>query len=146
MSGINLQLDDSVLGPLIRQIVAETVTQLEAARAKHACSGAPFGKESGLVDNQPEWAAQLLERLGKVETMLGVPVERQQTREWYTVEEFARIVGRAEFTCREWCRHGRIGAEKKGSGRGAYTSWAISHTELLRFQKEGLRPLERKGA
>ncbi len=78
------------------------------------------------------------ERLEKIEAMLVLLVERQQVREWYSVEEFARIVGRAEFTCREWCRHGRIKAEKKGSGRGAHVSWAISHAELLRFQREGL--------
>ena len=80
------------------------------------------------------------ERLEKIEHLLLALVERQQVREWYSVEEFARIVGRAEFTCREWCRHGRIKAEKKDSGRGAYASWAIPHAELLRFQKEGLLP------
>ena len=53
------------------------------------------------------------ERLEKIESLLVVLVERQQVRDWYSVEEFARIVGRAEFTCREWCRHGRIRAEKK---------------------------------
>jgi hypothetical protein len=85
------------------------------------------------------------ERLEKIEAMLVVLVERQQMREWYSVEEFARIVGRAEFTCREWCRHGRIRAEKKDSGRGAYASWAISHAELLRFQREGLLAVQRSG-
>ena len=54
------------------------------------------------MDNQPEWAGQLLERLDKVETMLGVLVERQQTREWYTTSEFAKAVGKAEFTIREY--------------------------------------------
>ena len=83
------------------------------------------------------------ERLEKIEALLVVLIERQQVKDWYSVEEFARIVGRAEFTCREWCRHGRIRAEKKGSGRGAYASWAISHDELLRFQKDGLRPIHR---
>ena len=38
MSAINLQLDPSVLGPLIRQIVAETVAQLEADRSNSATS------------------------------------------------------------------------------------------------------------
>jgi hypothetical protein len=80
------------------------------------------------------------ERLEKIESLLVVLVERQQVREWYSVEEFARIVGRAEFTCREWCRNSRIKAEKKDSGRGAYASWTISHAELLRFQREGLLP------
>jgi len=82
------------------------------------------------------------ERLEKIEALLLILVERQQVREWYSVEEFARIVGRAVFTCREWCRHGRIKAEKKGSGRGGHASWAISHAELLRFQREGLLPVQ----
>ena len=81
----------------------------------------------------------LEERLEKIESMLVVLVERQQVREWYSVEEFARTVGRSEFTCREWCRHGRIHAEKKDSGRGAYAAGVISHAELLRYQREGLR-------
>jgi hypothetical protein len=86
------------------------------------------------------------ERLDKIESLLVSLIERERVREFYSVEEFARIVGRAEFTCREWCRHGRINAEKKESGRGAYAAWAISHTELLRFQKEGLLPHRRSVA
>ena len=85
---------------------------------------------------------RLRERLDKIEAMLTVLVERQQVREWYSVEEFARIVKRANFTCREWCRNGRIKAQKKDSGRGAYPSWVISHDELVRFQREGLLPLK----
>jgi hypothetical protein len=86
------------------------------------------------------------ERLEKIEALLTSLVERERTREFYSVEEFSRIVGRAEFTCREWARHGRINAVKKESGRGAYASWAISHAELLRFQKEGLLPFRRPAA
>jgi hypothetical protein len=82
----------------------------------------------------------LEERLEKIEAILVVLAGRQQVREWYSAEEFARLVGRSTFTCREWCRRGRIHAEKKISGRGAHASWAISHAELLRFQREGLRP------
>jgi hypothetical protein len=81
------------------------------------------------------------DRLDKIEALLTALVERQQVREWYSVGEFARIVGRAKFTCREWCRRGRIKAEKQDSGRGAYASWTISHAELLRFQREGLLPV-----
>jgi predicted site-specific integrase-resolvase len=55
-------------------------------------------------------------------------------------EEFAQLVGKAEFPVREWCRHGRIKPEKRLSGRGAYPAWVISHQELLRYQKEGLLP------
>jgi len=84
----------------------------------------------------------LEERLERIESMLTALVERATTREWYSVEEFARIVGRSGFTCREWCRLGRILAQKKESGRGAHAAWAISHDELLRFQREGLLRLD----
>jgi hypothetical protein len=82
----------------------------------------------------------LEERLEKIEAMLVVLVERQRVREWYTTQEFAQAVGKAEFTVREWCRMARIKAEKRNSGRGAYAAWAISHVEFLRFQREGLLP------
>lgn len=81
----------------------------------------------------------LEERLTRIEALLAVLVHSQQVREWYGVEEFARIVRRSEFTCREWCRQGRIQAEKKNSGRGAHAAWTIAHEELLRYQREGLR-------
>ncbi|MAT50230.1 MAG: hypothetical protein CMK32_03485 [Porticoccaceae bacterium] len=71
--------------------------------------------------------------------MLVSLIQREQAKDWYGIEEFARLVGRSPFTCREWCRLGRIEASKKASGRGAFTAWVISHAELLRFQREGLR-------
>ena len=80
------------------------------------------------------------ERLKRIEAMLIALIDRRPLREWYSVEEFARIVGRSEFTCREWCRRGRVMGQKKSSGRGAHSSWAISHDELLRYRREGLRP------
>ena len=87
----------------------------------------------------------LEERLSRIEAMLAVLVERQAVKEFYEIEEFARLVGREPFTCREWARHGRIRAEKKLSGRGAYARWAVPHAELLRYQKEGLLPDRRCG-
>ena len=82
----------------------------------------------------------LEERLQNIEAMLVVLVERQQVREWYTTYEFARTVGKAEFTIREYCRLGRLRAEKRQSGRGAYPQWVLSHVELERYQREGLLP------
>jgi hypothetical protein len=78
------------------------------------------------------------ERLDRIEQLLAALVERQTVREWYTTEQFAQLVSKAEFTVREWCRHGRVRAEKRNSGRGAFPAWVISHDELLRYQREGL--------
>ena len=56
-------------------------------------------------------------------------------RDWYTTQEFALAVGKAEFTVREWCRLHRINAEKRSSGRVCtFPAWVISHQELLRYQ------------
>lgn len=78
------------------------------------------------------------QRLEKIEAMLSALVERQTVKDFYEVEEFAKLVGKSRLTCREWCRLGRIRARKKDSGRGAHTAWAISHEELQRYQREGL--------
>ena len=80
------------------------------------------------------------ERLDKIEAMLVVLVERQAVKDWYSTDEFAQLVGKAEFTVREWCRHGRIRAQKRGSSRGPHPAWAVSHDEYLRYQREGLLP------
>ena len=84
------------------------------------------------------------DRLSRIEAMLVMLVERQAVKEYYTPEEFARVVGREAFTCREYCRLGRIRAQKKASGRGKHASWVIPHAELIRFQREGLLPDRRR--
>ncbi len=83
------------------------------------------------------------EKLDRIERLLCSLLQRQEPRQWYSVGECAGIVCRSEFTCREWCRKGRIAAFKKGSGRGAHFAWAISHDELIRYQREGLLPAGR---
>jgi hypothetical protein len=52
-------------------------------------------------------------------------------KEWYSTAEVAAILGRAEFTVREWCRLGRVRAEKKKCGRGPASEWIVSHAEPL---------------
>jgi excisionase family DNA binding protein len=83
------------------------------------------------------------EHLEKIEAMLTILVDRQAVRDWYTTEQAAELVGKAEFTVREWCRNGRIKAEKRGSGRGAHPAWVVGHDELLRYQRDGLLPIRR---
>ncbi|WZP00532.1 hypothetical protein EP7_002178 [Isosphaeraceae bacterium EP7] len=83
---------------------------------------------------------ELKDRLERIERSLAMLVERETIKDFYDVEEFARLVGKAEFTCREWARLGRIHAEKRQSGRGAYSAWVVSHAELLRYRQHGLLP------
>jgi hypothetical protein len=82
----------------------------------------------------------IIDRLERIEAALRMLVERQAVKDWYSTEEAGKILGKAEFTVREWCRHGRIRAEKRRSGRGKFCSWVIAHEELLRIQREGLLP------
>jgi len=83
------------------------------------------------------------EWLEEIHSMLAVLVERQAVKDFYEIDEFARLVGKAAFTVREWARLGRIHAIKRKSGRGAFASWAVSHAELLRYQRDGLLPLKK---
>lgn len=88
-----------------------------------------------------EITSDIVTRLDRIEQMVSALLERQAVRDWYSTEEFAKLVGKAEFTVREWCRLGRVRAEKRSSGRGKHCAWVIAHAELLRFQREGLLPL-----
>lgn len=83
-------------------------------------------------------------RLERMESLLLALVERETIKDYYEVEEFARLVGKAAFTCREWARLGRIHAEKQQSKRGAHAPWVISHQELQRYRKDGLLPQVKK--
>ncbi|MBA4067811.1 MAG: hypothetical protein C0501_29755 [Isosphaera sp.] len=79
-------------------------------------------------------------RLQRIESLLASLVEQKAVKEWYSTAEVAGILGRAEFTVREWCRLGRVRAEKKKCGRGPASEWMISHGELSRVRNEGLLP------
>jgi len=76
----------------------------------------PYQRRITVMTDQDK--SSLLERLERIEATLALLVRERTAKEWYTTEEVARIVGKAEFTVREWCRNGRIRAEKRISGRG----------------------------
>lgn len=83
---------------------------------------------------------ELSARLDRIENVLHDLVQRETIKEHYSTAELAKLLGKAEFTVREWCRLGRIRSAKKASGRGAFPAWVVSHDELLRYQREGLLP------
>lgn len=82
----------------------------------------------------------VLDRLERIESVLAALVESKTAKEWYSTAEVARILGKADFTVREWCRLGRVHAEKRAGGRGTSQEWIISHQELNRIRNEGLLP------
>jgi hypothetical protein len=86
---------------------------------------------------------EVLQRLAEIQTSLVVLAGQRPVKDWFTTAEAARSLGRAEFTVREWCRRGRVHAEKKGSGRGRHQPWVISREELQRIEREGLLPAQR---
>jgi hypothetical protein len=96
-----------------------------------------------IMNTQLESSVQILEKLGKIESMLADLIRQRNIQDWYTTDQVAAILGKAKFTVREWCRHGRVRCQKKNDGRGQHRSWTISHDELLRIQREGLLRLEK---
>ena len=92
--------------------------------------------------DEPVKLHQLLAHLERIEQVLQSLVQQQTIKDYYTTAEVARILGKAEFTIREWCRHCRVYAEKRPSGRGRTKEWIISHQELIRIRNEGLLPLD----
>ena len=89
----------------------------------------------------------LAERLARIEAGLDdvrrVVVERPATKDWYTPDEVAKILGKAKLTVREYCRFGRIHASKRRAGRGLAQEWIISAAEVERIRNEGLLPLRK---
>ena len=79
------------------------------------------------------------ERLERIEELLVALVKQRQVKDYYSINEVAKLLGKAAFTCREWARTGRIAAERK-RGRGEFGEWRVSHQELMRIQNEGLLP------
>lgn len=84
------------------------------------------------------------ERITRTEAMVqeirDILKGQQPQKEWYTVAELATVLGKAEFTVREWCRLGRVNADKRQCGRGNSQEWIVSHQEMTRIQNHGLLP------
>jgi hypothetical protein len=83
---------------------------------------------------------EILERLERIESALRTLLELRMVKDFYSTEEVAAILGKAEFTIREYCRRHRVNAVKQGSGRGKYQAWRISRQELERLERHGLLP------
>jgi excisionase family DNA binding protein len=76
------------------------------------------------------------ERLERIEEKLDALLRQEPAKDRYTTAEVAEIVGRSEYSVREWCRKGQVRAVKAPNGR----SWLIPQDELLRIRNEGPLP------
>ena len=83
---------------------------------------------------------EVIARLTKIEAAMELLVQQRMVKDWYTTADTAKILDKAEFTVREWCRLRRVHAKKRQCGRGQSQEWMIAHEELLRIQNEGLLP------
>lgn len=83
---------------------------------------------------------QLLARLDRIENTLRLLLQERVVQQYYSTADVGRLLGKAEFTVREWCRLKRIRADKRATGRGRSLEWMIPHAELERVRAEGLLP------
>lgn len=81
------------------------------------------------------------EQLREIREKLDMLLSAQAVREHYTVAQAAAILGRSEYRIRDHCRNGRIKASRRMESHGPHREWVISHEEVMRCQREGLRPL-----
>ncbi len=86
--------------------------------------------------------AEVLRRLDRIEETIRLLAQQNVVQEFYSTGDVAQLLGKAEFTVREWCRLGRIKAAKRSCGRGNSKEWIVSHEELQRVQSLGLLPPE----
>lgn len=100
--------------------------------------------EDTLAELTPEGGERPVDSVARIEALQleirDLLLHQRTVKDWYSTDEIAQLLGKDPFTVREWCRRGRVRAEKKGSGRGKHQFWVISHEELQRIQREGLLP------
>src|SRR5947209_12460192 len=69
----------------------------------------------------------LLSRIDeRITELRDLVVQQRMIQDKYSTAEAAKGLGKSEFTVREWCRLGRVRAEKRPCGRGHSQEWSIS--------------------
>lgn len=101
--------------------------------------------EASVSENRiSEFLQQLVDRMDQIDQKLHNITEAvsnpEPARDYYSIAEFAELVGKRQYTVREWCRLARINAEKCETGRGDAKSWKIPAEELGRYRDHGLLP------
>ena len=83
---------------------------------------------------------EVCRRLQQIQEALDLLIKQRPTKDFYSTDEVAEILGKAPFTVREWARMQRVRAEKRLCGRGRSREWMVSKEELERIRSQGLLP------
>lgn len=87
---------------------------------------------------------EMRERFDRLEAMFERLASQRMTKEWYSLPEAAKLVGRSAERVRKWCQEGRIEAVKSDRGKCEHGEWRISAAEIDRWRNHGLRPESRR--
>jgi excisionase family DNA binding protein len=88
------------------------------------------------LDEVVRQQGEIVRRQDEIQSSLAVLVAQRTVKAWYTTAEVAQILGKSDYTVREYCRKGQVRAEKSANGRG----WLIGHDELTRLRDHGPVP------
>ncbi len=116
MLDVSLSIPDSVgesLSVLPPILVSTLATFLVVNVVQFYILSAICRKMVKLLDKRDDLDGDERRRAHSPGTVSATPAGSRQFREWHSLDEFARIVGRPEITCRELCRLGRIRAKRK---------------------------------
>jgi Helix-turn-helix domain len=91
--------------------------------------------------HDPDVTAVLARLESRLVEIMELLLDQKTVKDWYTTAEVGEILGKSDYTVREWCRLGRVAAQKRACGRGTASEWIVSHAELTRLRNEGLRPI-----
>jgi hypothetical protein len=93
-----------------------------------------------LFQTMTERMDEIIARQNTIEAKLDILLKQRLVKDFYTVAEFAKLVGRDDYTVRQWVRRARVRGQKRPCGRGNSQEWMIPHAELIRYENEGLLP------
>jgi hypothetical protein len=99
-----------------------------------------FREDRGVLETDRAELVGLFKKM--FEEAFGLAGAAAPKRGFYSTAEVAEMLGKAEWTVREWCRLGRINAVKARELRGKCEVWKIPAEEVVRYQDEGLLPID----
>lgn len=119
-------------------IATRNLPKPDAPAIDYVWIAAQFREVTDVLNELSRTLASIDEKLQQPREATSLTIER----EFYSIVEFAELVGKSAYTVREWCRLERIHAEKCDSGRGDAKAWKIPVAELARYQDHGLLPMK----